>query len=193
MGGMHARRELVRTLVPEIFQSERSAARHTRVEARRLGSVPPADALHAVAVHADESLRALTGMSEPLDLPGRIAGQVVGTTFSLLRVGVGDRLIDPERSYRGTLLGIHHGIETALLLRAAADGLPEYDPLVGFLGGWLETRQRLCDACVLQLSWFASNPEAARGPDSALGLWGLRRGIDAAWITVVRRGLGLVG
>ncbi|MFN7143693.1 MAG: hypothetical protein ACK4YP_07960 [Myxococcota bacterium] len=190
---MHARQELVRTLVPEIFQSERSAARHTRVEARRLGSVPPADALHAVAVHADEALRALTGMSRPLDLHGRLAGQVVGTTFSLLRVGVGDRLLDPERSYRGTLLGIHHGIETVILLRAAAEGMPEYDALVGYLGGWLETRRRLCDDCVAQLGWFAQNPEVARGPDSALGLWGLRRRIDAAWVSALRRGLATVG
>ena len=40
----------------ELFQTERSAYRHPIREAKRLGDVPPAIALRAVAAHANEVL-----------------------------------------------------------------------------------------------------------------------------------------
>lgn len=188
---MNAHQNLVRSLMPEVFQTERSASRHARIEARRLGPVPPGTALTAVADHADLSLSALVGLSERLGLPGRVSGQTVGTAFSLLRDGFGDRLLDPSRSYRGTLLGVHHGVEAMHLLHAAATRTPGLEPLADYTEGWLDTRTRLAEACIVALEWFAAFPEAAARPVPS-PLARVQHGLDALIATGMRRGFGLL-
>ncbi len=189
---MNAHEELVRSLMPEVFQSERSATRHPRVEARRLGAVPPAEALVAVADHADAALEELGRLAATLGLPGAVAGRALGTTFSLLRENVGDRLIDQDRSYRGTLLGVHHGIGAVRMLGATAAFVPGFEPLVGFCDNWLATRSRLADACLDQIDWFAAHPEAARVAVWTGPLRRLRYGLDGAVAAGMRRGFGLI-
>ncbi len=188
---MNAHDELVRTLMPEFFQTERSASRHTRVEAGRLGDTPPAEALYAVARHADRAIEGLAELGAALHLPGRMAGQAVGTTFSLLRGGVGDRLLDPERSYRGTLLGIHHGLDLVRLLAATSAYLPALAPLTTFCEAWLHTRTRLAEVCTAELAWFAANPEVATRAFGVAPLDRLRHRFDALMVVGMRRGLGL--
>ena len=46
-------RALLASLLAELFQSERSAVKHPRREADRLGDVPPAQALRAASEHAE--------------------------------------------------------------------------------------------------------------------------------------------
>ena len=100
---------------------------------------------------------ALLAKRQPI---GRLAGRGFGQMFSTLRHFIFDRLIDAERSYRGTLLGFHHGIGVAPLLRDVAARF--YDEhMVNFCDDLLADRVALVDAAERQLRWFADAPATA--------------------------------
>jgi len=93
-------------------------------------------------------------------LPESKAGAMVGRIFSELRDKVADRVIDSERSYRGTLLGARHGIDLVRLILFAAEQHGD-DTLRAFCAAWLERRAELVERVADELQWFARNPEAA--------------------------------
>lgn len=147
-------------LCRELSQSERDASLHTTREAGRLGDVPPAQALLAIAAHA-RSLRAAFDALITTDQPvGVRLGRTVGHVFSALRHFLFDRMIDTERSYRGTLLGLRHGVDITRLLREVA--LREGDAkLVRFCDELLVERQGLLEHAEQALAWFADEPTLA--------------------------------
>jgi hypothetical protein len=147
-------------LCRELAQSEHSATVHTRREARRLGDTPPARALRALGAHAQAMAPQFASLVELRQPLGFAAGRRVGALFSMLRTLVFDRLIDVERSYRGTLLGFHHGLAVARLLRDVAERLDEKG-MVAFCERWLRERDMLVDAAERELHWFAERPRAA--------------------------------
>src|SRR3569832_2813118 len=104
-------------LCRELAQSERDARLHTRREAKRLGECPPAQALLASAAHADDVEVALEKLTKQRVGVGLRVARAVAKVFSGVRHFFTDRLIDRERSYRATLLGLKHGIDTLRLLR----------------------------------------------------------------------------
>jgi hypothetical protein len=152
--------KLHKKLSRELAQSEHSAIVHTRREARRLGDCPPALALRALGAHA-ASMRPrfdrLISTRQPL---GVLAARSVGQAFSTLRHFLFDRLIDLERSYRGTLLGFHHGIATARLLREVSQRVGDMH-LAGFCDDLLAQRVPLLEAAEQQVIWFARTPTKA--------------------------------
>jgi hypothetical protein len=149
--------ELLDTLLTEMAQTERSAVEHPRKEAARFaGGAPPVLALLAVADHAE---RALVEIERFPDGSSGL-GEAIGRTFSAVRDAVADRLVSREKSYRGTLLGLQHGVDCALLVRAVADAGGRAD-VVAFLDRWLAERQPLVAACRGALEWFAHNPDLA--------------------------------
>lgn len=152
-------RRLYCKLTRELAQSERSAFLHTRREARRLGDTPPARALRAVGAHAAASRRRFDALVESQPI-GAMLGRRFGELFSILRNLVFDRILDVERSYRGTLLGFHHGIGVARLLRDVAERLDERD-MVAFCDAWLEERRALVENAERELRWFADLPRRA--------------------------------
>jgi hypothetical protein len=77
--------------------------------------------------------------------------------FSGIRHGVLDRLIDVERSYRGTLLGYHHGIGVVRLLAEIASRDDDAH-LVTFCNEWLSERAVLVERAERALVWFAERP-----------------------------------
>lgn len=159
--------ELLTSLLAELFQSERSAETHCAREAKRLGSASPAQALLAVAQHAS-TMRAeheRIARAENVTL-GRSA-RVVGSLFSSFRDLVGDRLVDKERSFRGTLLGLHHGVDVVRMLRLVADACGHVD-VGGFCTRWLEEREPLVEDVVRSMSWFAHHPVTAAEPAMSL-------------------------
>jgi hypothetical protein len=165
--------KLLRTLGHELFQTETSASWHCRREARRLASSPPAWALLAVADHADGVLRALPALAEQHEMSISAGGHLVGRAFTAIRHSFVDRLIDGERSYRGTLLGIRHGIDVVRLLEHVALVLNDAD-LANWCEGWLDTRTELTARVEEGLAWFARHPvEAIR---SSAGLLLTARG-----------------
>lgn len=148
-------------LCRELAQSEHSADVHTRKEARRLGDVAPAQRLLALGEHAraqSARLDAVLGTKQPAR--HRKLARGIGEVFSTLRSLMADRMIDVERSYRGTLLGFRHGLDTARLLREVA--LRRGDTkIVQFIDIWMPRRLELLHAAEEALEWFADSPSRA--------------------------------
>lgn len=157
---MNPLRKLYNKLCRELAQSERSAIVHTRREARRLGDTPPARALRALGAHAVATQPRFHELVELRQRTGTMLGRRFGELFSTLRHYLFDRLIDVERSYRGTLLGFHHGLAVARLLREVAERLDE-QAVVAFFNQWIPERAALLEAAERELSWFADAPRKA--------------------------------
>ncbi len=161
LGVMDDLQKLRAKLCRELAQSERSADVHTRREARRLGDVPPARALLALGEHARAYRSRFDAIAcERQPEAGLQLARAIGQMFSTLRKHLFDRLIDTERSYRGTLLGFRHGIDVSRLLREVAVRVGD-DHLVGFCDEWLPTRLELVATAERQLAWFADVPSRA--------------------------------
>jgi hypothetical protein len=152
--------KLYSKLLRELAQSEHSAIVHTRRESRRLGDTPPANALRALGAHAAAMRPRYTALLAKRQPFGRVAGRTVGEVFSTLRHFLFDRLLDAERSYRSTLLGFHHGIAAARLLRDVAARFDD-EHMVSFCDDLLADRIPLVDAAERQLRWFADAPAKA--------------------------------
>lgn len=151
---------LLASLTREFFQTETSAMKHCRREAERLGEAAPAQPLRAISAHAEGVLRELTALARAHGLPISGPGAFVGTMFSELRDKIADRLIRSERSYRGTMLGVRHGVDLVRLYAYTARAAGLID-LAAFCDRWLATRQPLVVQLEENLSWFAEHPEPA--------------------------------
>jgi hypothetical protein len=158
--GRKSAHALLANLTRELFQTEHSAKVHTRREARHLGDSAPAQALRAVSDHASLVLGELPAVARAHDLPVSHVGVAVGALLSFVRETIADRLVESERTYRGTLLGMRHGVDLVKMIRMVADhnGLVE---LGGFCTRWLEQREPLVARVESALSWFAHHPTAA--------------------------------
>ena len=152
--------KLYAKLCRELAQSEHSAVVHTHREARRLGDVTPAKALLALGAHAEMLRPRFTALLSKRQPVGMVAGRSVGQLFSTLRHLLFDRLIDVERSYRGTLLGFHHGIGCARLLREVAERIGD-DHMVSFCHDLIAEREVLLEAAEQHVGWFARRPQKA--------------------------------
>jgi hypothetical protein len=152
--------QLLVNLVRELYQTETSAAVHCRREAARLGDAPPAQTMRAISDHAKLALAELPALCEREGLPVSLAGSFTGSLFSELRDKVFDRLIQSERSYRGTLLGTRHGIDVVKMVELTADAAHNVG-IVSFCQGWLTTRTVLVQRAEEAMSWFAQHPEQA--------------------------------
>jgi hypothetical protein len=147
-------------LCRELSQSEQSARVHPLREARRLGDVPPAAVLRALSAHAERLRPRLESLVRRDQTIGDQLGRSVGSLFSACRHLVFDRLIDTERSYRGTLLGFHHGLDVARLLREVARRAGD-SYLEAFCEELIVTRRPLLDQAEATMAWFAERPERA--------------------------------
>lgn len=147
-------------LCRELAQSEQSARIHPVREARRLGDVPPARALRAIADHAEALRPRFESLLQRDHVMGLGLGQAVGNLFSALRHAVLDRIVDAERSYRGTLLGLRHGVDTARLLREVARRASDVY-LFAFCDELLAQRLPLIAKAEASLAWFAEQPSRA--------------------------------
>lgn len=154
---------LLRHLSHELWQTEVSASQHCRREAERLGDTPPARALLAAAEHAEHVLEELPKVTDGRPLAKSGIGMAIGKMFSEVRDTIADKLLTSERSYRGTILGLRHGVDLVHLLRHAAASAHD-EALVAFLDGWLRRREPLVGEIVAQLAWFAQTPERALKP-----------------------------
>jgi hypothetical protein len=156
-------RKLMISLFRELFQTEQSAEVHPRREARRLGNNAPAEALEAVSNHATQVLRKLPEVARSQQLPVSRAGMGLGQLFSRVREEITDRLIDAERSYRMTLLGLRHGVDLVKMIRHVADAAGRVE-IAGFCTHWLEEREPLVERVEQQMTWFCHHPDAALAP-----------------------------
>lgn len=164
--------QLLRHLSHELWQTEVSASQHCRREAERLGDTPPARALLAAAEHADTVLAELEKTTQGRPLAQSGVGMALGKMFSEVRDTIADKLLTSERSYRGTLLGMHHGVDLVLLMQKSAERAND-EQLKQFLARWLERRRPLLEEAIAQLAWFADQPE--RALKSARGVFARRK------------------
>lgn len=161
--------KLCAKLCREFAQSEQSAIVHPKREARRLGDTSPAHALLAISAHAEELRPRFSSLMAKREQGGIEVGRAFGRMFSAIRQLFADRLIDAERSYRGTLLGLRHGIDLARLLREVA--LREHDThLVRFCDEFLIERLALIEGAEQALAWFAEQPDKAIRSGARLAL-----------------------
>lgn len=146
-------------LCRELAQSEHDAAVHCDREAQRYGNDPPGPVLRTLADHARElrpKLHAVWGKQTI----GVRAGRAVGEVFSALRHFVFDWMIDAERSYRATLLGLRHGIGVAQLLREILSRQRDRQALE-VIDELIARRSELVEQADERLSWFAEHPDVA--------------------------------
>jgi hypothetical protein len=150
--------ELLENLLIEMAQTERSSTLQPRREAERLGAgATPAIAFLAVADHADRVLPEIERLAGPKN--GAL-GKAIGRTFSVVRDKCGDKLVRKEKSYRGTLAGLYHGIDCAVLTHAVAARCGRSD-VAEFLARWLDERQPLVADCQRAVTWFAAHTDTA--------------------------------
>jgi hypothetical protein len=146
-------------LCRELAQSEHDAETHCEREARRYGAQPPGQAMRAVSQHA-RSLRPRLATIFGDQQIGARAGRAVGEAFSAVRHFAADWMIDAERSYRGTLLGLRHGLDAARLLRSVL--VEQRDRAsIAICDELIAGRARLLERLERHLRWFAQHPAVA--------------------------------
>jgi hypothetical protein len=117
--------------------------------------------MRAVSEHARHSMSGLLPFARTRGDGAEVAaGNRLGRLLSDVRTLGTDMMLSSEKSYRGTLLGIHHGILTFLLLEDAATAAGDQD-LADFCASWLGERTKLIAEAERDLAWFAANPERA--------------------------------
>lgn len=155
---LESRATLVESLLRELHQTERSCATHCRREAERFPGERPAYALIHLADHAESVLERMKPLGR--DGTAQKIAEGFGSFLSVCREAVLDRIVREERSYRGTLLGVRHGIDLVILLRNAAIS-EKSDLMLDFADKWLARRTMLWEEAVAALEWFDQNPERA--------------------------------
>jgi hypothetical protein len=151
---------LLEKLTRELFQTETSASRHCRREAERLGNAAGAEAFREIARHADGILERLPGLMKAEGLPESPGGSIVGASFSQVRDKIADKMLDRERSYRGTILGLRHGVDVVRLFGAVGERNGR-STLGSFRDEWFATRLPLVQRVEEGLVWFADHPDTA--------------------------------
>ena len=171
---MHRRapvRSLIAVLLVEALQAERTVRSHCSREADRLGSTPPGWSMRAVANRAQRALRDLRplvrergeGHGGRDDGGETVAlGARIGRLLADVRELGADISVSTEKSYRATLLEIHHAAVAFLLLEDAAVVAGDRE-LADYCHRWRADRTRLISDAERDLAWFAANPERALG------------------------------
>lgn len=154
-------RKLLHSLLREMQQTECSALLHCGKEATRLGTHGPIGPLRAIVAHVAEFKPQLDELVFEQRVAWPRVGDLSGRAMSFVRSAVFDKLAGHERSYRGTLLGVRHGLDVARMLhQVAIEGANP--PVAAFASQWLVGREPLILPLVAGLGWFAAHPGVAR-------------------------------
>lgn len=178
------KRDLLPSLLIEVFQAERAGALHPRKEAERLSGTSPSQAMHELADDCARALEELRVIVQRADLPVTTLGEKLGAAFSVMRDGFADLLVSRETSYRGTLLGVHHGIDAIQLLLTSAEYEKDVE-VVEWCMRTLDRRRPLLAKAQHELTWFGHNPDVATEP--------AKRTLVSKAARVVATGLGAFG
>lgn len=147
-------RRLLQRLIRETARSEAHALEHPAREAKRIGPMPPIEALQAVADHVTVMQQRFAMIFEGHDLEPHNSRRGIASALASLRHLVVDRVVDPERAYRTALLDLRHGLEVVKLLREIARREMLFG-LIRWSDDWLGARRTLVARVEAQLGWFA--------------------------------------
>lgn len=148
---MPDRRRLLDRVIREICRGELQAAEHAGRTEKQIGAAPPALALRDVAKHAAAMRERFELIVRGYDLQGLRSG--MNSPLSSLRAFVADRLADPERAYRTSLLDLRHGIDVVKLAREVTR-TEELFGIIRWCDDWLGARRTLVARVEAQLAWF---------------------------------------
>lgn len=161
-------RRLLDKLTREVTRVEGQVVEQPGREARRIGDAGPVLVLREIAVHAAQMQPRFEDMAMG---HGLVLHRFALGALTTLRHMVIDRVVDPERSYRGVLLELRHGLEVVKLLREASRR-EELFGLIRWCDDWLAARRTLVARAEAQLAWFAEAndevPLQQRSHDEAL-------------------------
>ncbi len=146
-------RRLLQKLIRETTRSEAQALEHPAREAKRIGPMPPIDALQDVADHATAMQQRFATILEGHELGEQVPRGGISATLSSLRHLVVDRVVDPERAYRTALLDLRHGVEVVKLLREITRREMLFG-LIRWCDDWLCARRTLVARVEAQLAWY---------------------------------------
>ena len=161
-------RRLLQKLIREAARAEAQALEHPVREAKRIGPMPPIEALQGVADHVTLMQPRFAMILAGHDLGPQHPRGGIAATLASLRHLVVDRVVDAERAYRTALLDLRHGVEVVKLLREVARGEMLFG-LIRWCDDWLGARRTLVARVEAQLGWFAEHeaiePELASTGD----------------------------
>ena len=172
---MPERRRLLDRLIREIHRGEVQAGEHAARQEKLIGAVEPVLALREVAAHSRAMRERFDAIVRGYDLQTGRTG--FSATLSSLRGLVADRVVDPERMYRTSLLDLRHGIDVVKLAREVARS-EELFGIIRWCDDYLGARRTLVARVEAQLVWFVEQagidltpPAAPRAPadDAAPG------------------------
>jgi hypothetical protein len=155
--------ELLESTLRELFQAERSASKHPRSEAERLGQSPPGTMMEEIAVHAERSLEQLEDIARVRGFEPFGGALAAGRALSALRDQLADLAATTEQSYRVTLLGVRHSVDLVRLLRGLAVAADDRE-LQDWSERWSLRRLDLIEQAENALAWFAEHPAKALEP-----------------------------
>jgi hypothetical protein len=161
------RERLSPSLLAELYELEEDAYRLSIREAKRIRSGPPANALRAVAAHANETLEELPAVARVRHVRLGSAGALALDTFRRMRDVVMDQIVDHEHAYRSALTALHRSIDLVHLVQAAASDEGD-DALATWCRGWLRGREELVSDVANELEWFGRHPFFSRLSGPAL-------------------------
>ena len=152
--------KLLNNLTQELFHAEISAVCHCQHEADRLRHTAPAEAMLAISEHAREALQALLAVCAQHGLSTNAEASFTERVYAKLRNTFADRLVQSERAYRSTLLGVRHGVDLMRMLSLGA-ATANKSALAAFCVPWLKTRTELLQRAEVELQWFVHHPQSA--------------------------------
>lgn len=156
-------------LLAELYELEEDGYRLALREAKRIGTGPPADALRAIAGHANETLEELPGIARARNVRlGSLRALVLDTIRRIRDVGWA-RFAIPERAYRRTLTALHRSADFVELVRIVATAEDD-DALATWCDRWLRGRERLISSVARQLGWFALHQRDQRADATSTGV-----------------------
>jgi hypothetical protein len=123
--------------------------------------------MRAIAEHCGALRPRFEWLLRPDHTLGLGLGRALGQVVSALRHALFGRLIDTERSFRTTLLGLRHGVDVARLLREVALRTGEIH-LLRYCDELLAERTRLLAHAEQALGWFAEQPAIALSSGSVV-------------------------
>jgi hypothetical protein len=152
---MPERRRLLDRLIREIYRGEVQASEHAARQEK----------FRDVAQHAVEMRERFDAIVRGYDLQTGRTG--IGATLSSLRGLVTDRVTDPERAYRTSLLDLRHGIDVVKLAREVARS-EELFGVIRWCDDWLGARRTLVARVEAQLVWFIEEAGVALAPMTSI-------------------------